>query len=93
MAAGLAVEPHFITEADADGKVITNAGHSVGNRTLIVHHFGDPYFIPDSPAACRRTAKNDFDLRDEQVRYATANGVWVISYTQGYPIGRFEHKD
>ena len=28
--------------------------------------------------------------RKGDVRYATANGEWVVSYAQGFPVGRFE---
>ena len=89
-AAGIDVEPHFITEAHLDGKAFKNTGHGVGNRTLIVDRFARKYLLPDSPTALVRKGKCDFELRDEKVRYATPNGQYVISYKRGYPVGRFE---
>ena len=91
-AAGLDVEPHFVTKADLDGKVLTNTGHSVGNRTLICFHWGDRYLKPDSPKALARKGRTDLDLRDEKVRYRTPNGGYIISYKAGYPVGRFVRK-
>lgn len=89
-AAGLDVEAHFITKADFEGKIITNTGHSVGNRTLIVDKFAGRYLSRAGPSALSRSGKCDFELRDETVRYATPNGAYVISYKVGYPVGRFE---
>jgi len=88
--AGFDVEAHFIAKADIDGKVIRNTGHAVGDRTLIVEKFAGKYLRPDSPAALLRRGKCDFELRDERVRYAGPNGAYVISYKNGYPVGRFE---
>lgn len=91
-AAGLDVEPHFITKADCDGKPLANTGHSVGNRTQICFHWGDKYLKPDSPTAIVRKGRTDFDLRDEKVRFRTPNGGTIISYKAGYPVGRFVRK-
>ena len=88
--AGLDVEPHFITKEQVDGKVFTTTGHALGNRTLIVQQVADKYLLPNSPTALHRAGPTDFDRRDQSVRYPTKNGVWVISYEVGYPVGRFE---
>ena len=48
------------------------------------------YLRPDSPKLKVRQGMCDFDLRDEQVRYETPGGAWIISYQRGYPVGRFE---
>ncbi len=92
-AAGLDVEAHFIAEPDVDGDLFRNTGHSVGDRTRIVHHFAGAYLSPVSDSARSRNGKNDFELRDHAVRYTTENGAYVISYTHGYPIGQFEPLD
>lgn len=89
-AAGLDVEPHFIDQSQIDGKVIKNTGHSLGNRTLILQKLADHYFTPGDPKALRRSGKTDFDHRDELVRYRTPSGHFIISYADGYPVGRFE---
>ncbi|MBN1347508.1 MAG: DUF2920 family protein [Phycisphaerae bacterium] len=91
-AAGLDVEAHFIRDQDRDGKVIKDTGHGVGDRTLIVDKFAGKFLRPDSPTAKVRVGKCDFERRDEKVRYATPNGSYVISYKDGYPVGRFEPK-
>lgn len=91
-AAGLDVEPHFITPSDVDGKVFTSAGHALGNRTEIVRRVAEAYLAPESPKARRRVAPADFDLGGE-VRYPTPNGVYVISYAKGCPAGRFQPAD
>jgi len=88
--AGLDVAPHFITNADIDGAVIKDCGHSLGNRTLILQRFADAFLLPDGAAPARRKDKADFEWRDECVRYKTPGGSFVISYTAGYPVGRFE---
>jgi len=88
-AAGLDVEPHFITKDDIDGRIFTSTGHSLGNRTEIVFRVAEKYLSPDSPQAIRRRGPSDFERRDE-TRYATSNGQFVISYQDGYPVGRFE---
>lgn len=88
--AGLTVEAHFLTKDKIDGKVFKSTGHSMGNRDLIVTQVGDQYMKTDSPTAAVRSGLTDFDRRDEQVRYATPNGAYVISYKQGLPEIRFE---
>lgn len=88
-AARLTVEPWFITPAEVDGKAILSPGHSLGNRTLIVFKVADQYLLPDSPQAAVRAGASDFERREEIV-YPTANGKFVISYAEGYPVGRFE---
>ena len=88
--AGLDVEPHFITKDHLDGKVFTSTGHSLGNRTEIVFKVASKYLLPDSREALVRKGPSDFERRDSKVRYPTANGVWIISYEHGYPVGRFE---
>lgn len=85
--AGLGVEPHFIAKEDLDDTVFTSTGHALGNRTKIATMMVKSVF-PDTADVPRR--KTDFDAADEQVRYPTTNGTFVISYKQGYPVGRFE---
>lgn len=88
--AGLDVEPHFITKDDVDGGLFKDCAHSLGDRTRIVQHFADAYLLPVSAQAARRTGPFDFECRDEAVRYDTPGGVFVISYLDGFPAGRFE---
>ena len=83
--AGLDVEGHFITEADFEPGVVTNTGHSVGDRTKIVLKFAGRYLTPGSPELLVRQGPSDFERRDEAVRYPAHGGVFVISYKQGYP--------
>lgn len=87
-AAELDVEPHFITQADLDGKVLTGTGHSLGDRTGIVIRFADAFLKPDSEPALIRSGPTDFDRR-EAIEYRTPGGKYVISYEKGYPEGRF----
>lgn len=89
-AAGLDVEAHFISENDLDGQVFRDTGHSVGDRTGIVKHLGDPYLLPDSPTSLIREGKSDFELRDRSVCYETSGGRYVVSYENGYPEILFE---
>lgn len=90
-AADLAVEPHWIAKEDLDGQVFMSAGHALGNRTQIVLKIAGKYLRPDSPDVLVRRSPTDFDLHEE-VRYPTANGEWVISYAQGFPVSRFESR-
>ncbi|WP_397568616.1 alpha/beta hydrolase family protein [Schlesneria sp. T3-172] len=89
--AQLDVEPHFISKADLDGKIFTSSGHALGNRTEIVFRVADKYLNPQSHQLLRRTTPPDFDRKDA-VRYRTSDGEVVISYAQGFPVGRFEPK-
>ncbi|MBC8873315.1 MAG: DUF2920 family protein [Planctomycetes bacterium] len=87
--AGLDVRPHFITKDDLDGKVFTSSGHALGNRTEIVLRVAGAYLAVDGPEAIRRRGPTDFERREE-ISCKTSNGQYVISYKQGYPVGRFE---
>jgi len=37
-----------------------------------------------------RRGPTDFERRDSKVRYLVNGGVFVISYENGFPIGKFE---
>ncbi|MBX3440478.1 MAG: DUF2920 family protein, partial [Planctomycetaceae bacterium] len=88
--AGLSVEPYWISRDDVDGTAVTNSGHSLGDRTEIVHRFAVRFLSPTSDQALIRKGPSDFELADERVRYPTSHGAFVISYAGGYPNGRFE---
>lgn len=88
--AGLDVEPNFITKDRVDGKIFTTTGHALGNRTLIVFEVAGKYLTFDSPQSSLRKGPTDFERREE-IRYATSNGEFVISYKEGFPVGRFMH--
>lgn len=88
--AGLDVEPHFVTKELLDGQTFASTGHSLGNRTRIALQVGGDRLLPQGVESLRRDRPSDFDARDELVRYPTTNGVFVISYKTGYPVGRFE---
>ena len=87
--AKLDVQPHFIAKADLDGKVFASSGHPLGNRTQIVFQVAGKSLLADSPDAKVRQGKSDFERR-EDIRYRTSGGSFVISYANGYPIGKFE---
>jgi hypothetical protein len=78
-----------VTKEMLDGKVFTSTGHPLGNRTAIVDQVAGRLLDPQSPDAVRRSGASDFE-RKEDVRYATENGEWVVSYALGFPEGRFE---
>ncbi|MDA1232966.1 MAG: alpha/beta fold hydrolase, partial [Planctomycetota bacterium] len=88
-AAGLDVEPHFITKDEIDGKVFSSTGHSLGDRTQIALKLAGKYLKSSGEHSLRRSGDSDFDRR-ESIRYLTGNGGFVISYDQGFPVGRFE---
>lgn len=87
--AGLDVVPVWVTHEMVDGKVFTTIGHALGNRTLIPGHVAGKWLRADSPDALVRTTPTDFERGDE-VRYVTSDGTYVVSYTNGFPVGRFE---
>lgn len=87
----LDVEPQFITATDLDGKVFASAGHSLGNRTEIVFRVAEKYLARNGGKFLHRKTPTDFE-RGDDVRYRTSDGEFVISYKNGYPIGRFEPK-
>jgi len=83
-AAGLDVDPHFITKADIDGTLIKNSGHQIGERTGLLMHFAGKYLSPQSDQMCRLTKPNDFDRRIS-VAYPTSNGVHTVDYSEEVP--------
>lgn len=87
--ARLDVEPHFITRDHVDGTTFTSTGHSLGNRTRIVFELAGKYLEPGGAEALVRKGPTDFDRREE-LRYKTTSGAFVISFKEGYPVGRFE---
>lgn len=87
-AAGLDVVPHFIGQADLDGAIFSSTGHALGNRTEIVFKVGGETLAPDNRKISRRKVQTDFDRRTS-VGYAVTGGEFVISYSNGFPIGYF----
>jgi len=87
--AGLDVVPVWVTKELVDGVHFLNTGHSMGNRTKIPGHVAGKWLLPDGPDSLSRKTKTDFERR-EDIRYATTDGAYVISYAAGYPVGRFE---
>jgi predicted esterase len=85
-AAGLDVEPHFISKDDLDGKVFTSSGHALGNRTEIVFRVAGKYLESGhAETSRRRTGLSDFESRDA-VTYPVTGGQYVVSYERGYPV-------
>ncbi len=91
-AAKLAVEPHFITRERVDGTTFTTTGHALGNRTRIVLEVAAKALEPGGTEAVLRQGPSDFERR-EDIRYETTNGAFVISYRDGFPVGRFEKRE
>lgn len=87
--AGLDITPVWVTKEMVDGKIFSTTGHALGNRTLIPGHVAGKFLRADSPDALDRKTPTDFERR-EDIRYPTTDGVFVISYAQGFPVGRFE---
>ncbi|KAF0177675.1 MAG: prolyl oligopeptidase family protein [Limisphaerales bacterium] len=87
--AGLDITPVWVTKEMVDGKIFSTTGHALGNRTLIPGHVAGKFLRADSPDALDRKTPTDFERR-EDIRYVTTDGVYVISYAQGFPVGRFE---
>lgn len=87
--AKLDFEPHWIAKKDLDGKVFTSSGHALGDRTKIVMQVAGRYLLADGTESRSRRGKSDFERR-ETIRYCTGSGEFLISYADGYPVGRFE---
>lgn len=87
--AGLDVETHWVAKKDLDGKIFTSSGHALGDRTKIVFQVAGKYLEPGAGSVLERQGQTDFE-RGEDIRFATADGAFVISYAKGYPVGRFE---
>ena len=87
--AGLDITPVWVTKEMVDGKVFATTGHALGNRTLIPGHVAGKFLRADSPDALDRKTPTDFERR-EDLRYATTDGVFIVSYASGFPVGRFE---
>ena len=89
-AAGLDVEPHFISKDDLDGKVLTSSGHALGNRTEIVFQVAGKYLEAGHRGTSRRRrGTSDFEKGDSAIGYPVTGGEYVISYAAGYPVGYF----
>ena len=87
--AELDVVPFIVEKKDLDGKVFTSIGHALGDRTEIVFKVTGNLLMPGHPDAVIRDGRTDFERRDSEVRYQTSNGQFVISYENGYPVGKF----
>lgn len=87
--AGLNVVPEFVTKENLDGEIFKSTGHSLGNRTLIVDKTAGTVLNPLNQEDGIRSGKSDFELKHDVI-YPTTNGRFVISYKDGYPVGRFE---
>ena len=90
-AANIDVEPFFVNKSHIDGRIFTSMGHSLGQRTEIVFRVAEKYLRPGSSLFLDKKSSTDF-YRREEIRYETSNGAYVISYENGFPIGRFEKK-
>jgi hypothetical protein len=89
-AAGLDVEPHFISKDDLDGKVFSSSGHSLGNRTEIVFQVAGKYLeVGHRGTSRRRRGTSDFEKGGSAIGYPVTGGEYVISYAEGYPVGHF----
>jgi hypothetical protein len=86
---GLDIVPVWVTKEMVDGKVFTTTGHALGDRTLILQDVAGKWLRCDGPEALERKTPTDFERR-EDIRYVTSDGVYVISYAEGFPVGRFE---
>ncbi|MFN7802501.1 MAG: DUF2920 family protein [Planctomycetaceae bacterium] len=86
---GLSVVPVLVDESMLDGKVFTGTGHSLGDRTEIVLRVGGAGLDPEHNGRFVRRGPTDFERRDDEVRFRTSRGEWVVSYRQGWPEGRF----
>jgi len=86
---GLDVESKYVRADDLDGKVFTSAGHALGNRTEIVAQMAGKYLSAESAERRVLAGPDDFQRRSV-IRYRTSSGEFVISYKQGFPVGRFE---
>ncbi len=92
-AGGLKVKPIFVDQARIDGKTYTSTGHSLGDRTRIVLEqagvLSESSTFSDVSLPLRSQEQTDFDHKDV-IRYRTSSGAFLIDYSQGFPIGRFE---
>jgi dienelactone hydrolase len=92
-AGGLKVKPIFVDQARIDGKIYTSTGHSLGDRTRIVLEqagvVSDQSTLSDVLLPLRNQEHTDFDHKDV-IRYRTSSGAFLIDYSQGFPVGRFE---
>jgi dienelactone hydrolase len=92
-AGGLKVKPIFVDQARIDGKTYTSTGHSLGDRTRIVLEqagvVSDQSTLSEVSLPLRSQGQTDFDHKDV-IRYRTSSGAFLIDYSQGFPVGRFE---
>lgn len=72
-AAGFSVEAHFVGEGDLDGKVFTDTGHSVGDRTRILQKVADPHLLPSS-----ESMKAKGEAPSPAVRFAVTGGEFRL---------------
>ncbi len=88
--AGLDVQYERIDEERVKAEaVFKNTGHGIGDRTQMLFHLGDKYLKPGSAEPKRCVGPRDRDAKDA-VKYSVPGGTWIIDYSNGYPVGRFE---
>lgn len=91
-AAGLPVEPIWVDATRVDGTLFRAPDHAVGDRTQLVLTLAGAGLRPNSATAWIRRGLSDFD-RNEEIRYVTPGGAYVVAYRDGLPEGRFEPRD
>lgn len=83
-AAGLDVDPHFISAKDVDGKLVLDSGHRIGDRTALMMHYAGDFMMPQSKKMRRLTGPCDFE-RHETIVYPVSGGAYTVSYASGFP--------
>ena len=86
--AGLRPDAHFLTDWHINGEDVTTTGHAVGRRDKVTHRFADAYLLESGRLALQTESPNDFERR-HRVIYATANGRFVVDYSEGPPTVTF----
>jgi poly(3-hydroxybutyrate) depolymerase len=82
--AGFDATLHAIGKADADGVVILNSGHSIGNRTELVDRFAGSYLTATNPALCRLKGPTDFE-RKSVLTFPIQGGSCTVSFAKDWP--------
>ncbi len=85
--AGFRPALHFVHSTGADGQIITDSGHVLGDRPAIVQKFADLFLNPASPCMCKLVRQDDLSAR-RVIEYPVTGGKYVFDY-RGNPATTF----
>ncbi|MBN9694136.1 MAG: prolyl oligopeptidase family serine peptidase [Verrucomicrobia bacterium] len=88
-AVGLKIRGVWVDTSQLNGAPFRSSDHALGDRTEIVRSVAGAGLRPGTAESWRRSGPSDFQRR-EDLKFLTYRGRFVISYRDGFPVGRWE---